>query len=146
MKGEAQASTVIVPREELLREGRDLAENAFILFVPTPKAREVPADRETSGMMLKAAAPILNESGGLLGVLYGGVLLNRNYQIVDKVRDLLYGEGFYRNKEMGTATIFQGDLRISTNVRDENGNRAIGTRVSEEVYQAVVRNPYQDFI
>jgi two-component system NtrC family sensor kinase len=139
LKGEAQASTVIIPREELLREGRDLAENAFILFVPTPKAREVPADRETSGMMLKAAAPILNESGGLLGVLYGGVLLNRNYQIVDKVRDLLYGEGFYRNKEMGTATIFQGDLRISTNVRDENGNRAIGTRVSEEVYQAVVR-------
>jgi two-component system NtrC family sensor kinase len=139
IKGEAGASTVIVPREELLKEGRDLAENAFILFVPTPKAREVPADRETSGMMLKAAAPIWNESGGLAGVLYGGMLLNRNYQIVDKVRDLLYGEGLYREKEMGTATIFQGDLRVSTNVRDENGNRAIGTRVSEEVYQAVVQ-------
>jgi two-component system NtrC family sensor kinase len=40
---------------------------------------------------------------------------------------------------MGTATIFQGDLRISTNVRDENGGRAIGTRVSEEVYRAVVQ-------
>jgi two-component system NtrC family sensor kinase len=139
LKGEAAASTEIVPREELLKEGRDLAERAFILFVPTPKAREVPSDRETSGMMLKAAAPVRNESGGLVGVLYGGVLLNRNYQIVDKVRDLLYGEGRYREKEMGTATIFQGDLRVSTNVQDENGNRAIGTRVSEEVYRAVVQ-------
>ena len=138
MKGEAAASTVIVPREELQKEGSDLAERAFTLFVPTPKAREVPADRETSGMMLKAAAPIWDESGRLAGVLYGGVLLNRNYQIVDQVKDLLYGEGRYQGKEMGTATIFQGDLRISTNVRDEHGNRAIGTRVSEEVYQAVV--------
>ena len=138
MKGEAAASTVIVPREELQKEGSDLAERAFTLFVPTPKAREVPADRETSGMMLKAAAPIWDESGRLAGVLYGGVLLNRNYQIVDQVKDLLYGEGRYQGKEMGTATIFQEDLRISTNVRDEHGNRAIGTRVSEEVYQAVV--------
>ena len=138
MKGEPVASTVIVPREELQKEGSDLAERAFTLFVPTPKAREVPADRETSGMMLKAAAPIWDESGRLAGVLYGGVLLNRNYQIVDQVKDLLYGEGRYQGKEMGTATIFQGDLRISTNVRDEHGNRAIGTRVSEEVYQAVV--------
>jgi two-component system NtrC family sensor kinase len=139
MKGEPGASTVIVTREELAKEGSDLAERAFTLFVPTPKAREVPADRDTSGMMLKAAAPIWDESGRLAGVLYGGVLLNRNYQIVDQVRDLLYGEGRYQGKEMGTATIFQGDLRISTNVRDEQGNRAIGTRVSEEVYQAVVR-------
>jgi two-component system NtrC family sensor kinase len=137
-KGEPVASTAIVPREELQKEGSDLAERAFTLFIPTPKAREVPADRETSGMMLKAAAPVWNESGGLIGVLYGGVLLNRNYLIVDKVRDLLYGEGRYNGKEMGTATIFQGDFRISTNVRDESGERAIGTRVSEEVYRAVI--------
>jgi two-component system NtrC family sensor kinase len=128
---------MIVPREELQKEGSDLAERAFILFVPTPKAREVPADRETSGMMLKAAVPVGNDSGRLVGVLYGGMLLNRNYQMVDKVRDLLYGEGRYKGKEMGTATIFQGDLRVSTNVREENGDRAVGTRISDEVYRTV---------
>jgi two-component system NtrC family sensor kinase len=138
LKGEPVASTMIVTREELQEEGSDLAERAFTLFVPTPKAREIPVDRETSGMMLKAAVPVWNDSGRLVGVLYGGMLLNRSYQIVDKVRDLLYGEGRYKGKELGTATIFQEDLRISTNVRDENGERAIGTRVSEEVYQAVI--------
>jgi two-component system NtrC family sensor kinase len=138
IKGEPVASTMIVTREELQEEGSDLAERAFTLFVPTPKAREIPVDRETSGMMLKAAVPVWNDSGRLVGVLYGGMLLNRSYQIVDKVRDLLYGEGRYKGKELGTATIFQEDLRISTNVRDENGERAIGTRVSEEVYQAVI--------
>jgi two-component system, NtrC family, sensor kinase len=138
LKGEQIASTMMVPREELQKEGSDLAERAFTLFVPTPKAREIPTDRETSGMMLKAAVPVWNDSGSLVGVLYGGMLLNRNYQTVDKVRDLLYGEGRYKGKELGTATIFQGGLRISTNVRDEKGERAIGTRVSEEVYQAVI--------
>jgi len=138
LKGEPAASTAIVSREELERERNDLAERAFTLFVPTPKAKEVPVDRQTSGMMLKAACPVWDGNGRLVGVLYGGVLLNRDFQIVDKVRDLLYGEGRYKGKEMGTATIFQGDLRVSTNVLDEKGQRAIGTRVSEEVSQAVL--------
>jgi len=136
---ETVASTSIVSREELQLEGSDLAERALILPVPTPKAKDRPGERETSGMMIKAAAPILSDAGRLLGVLYGGVLLNRNYQIVDKVRDLLYGEGRYEGKEMGTATIFLGDLRISTNVRNEKAERAIGTLVSDEVYEAVIQ-------
>jgi two-component system NtrC family sensor kinase len=138
LKGEPVVSTAILPREEMEKERNDLAERAFTLFVPTPKAKEVPVDRESGGMILKAACPVWDGNGRLVGVLYGGVLLNRDYRIVDKVRDLLYGEGRYKGKEMGTATIFQGDLRISTNVLDEKGQRAIGTRVSEEVQQAVL--------
>jgi len=138
LKGEPAASTALVPHEELEKERNDLAERAYTLFVPTPKAKQVLADRETSGMMLKAACPVWDGNGRLVGVLYGGVLLNRDYRIVDKVRDLLYGKGRYNGKEMWTATIFQGDLRIATNVLDEKGQRAIGTRVSEEVYQAVL--------
>ena len=139
LNGETVASTAIVSRGELQAEGIDLAERAFILPIPTPKASEHPVEEGNYGMMLKAAVPVLDGTGRLLGVLYGGMLLNRNYEIVDKVRGLLYGEGRYDGKEMGTATIFLGGLRISTNVRNEHGDRAIGTRVSDEVYEAVIR-------
>lgn len=139
LNGETVASTAIVSREELQAEGIDLAERAFILPIPTPKASEHPVEEGNYGMLLKAAVPVLDGTGRLLGVLYGGMLLNRNYEIVDKVRGLLYGEGRYDGKEMGTATIFLGGLRISTNVRNEHGDRAIGTRVSDEVYEAVIR-------
>ncbi len=42
----------------------------------------------------------------------------------------------------GTVTIFQKDVRISTNVNDKDGNRAIGTRVSEAVYNQVLVNAH----
>ena len=128
------SSTVIFPREELMKEGEDLVERAYFEFIPTPKAKPRPEVVETSGMMIMGAAPISNVQGSFLGVLYGGILLNRQYEIVDKIKETVYQGETYKGKDMGTATIFQGDLRISTNVLAEDGGRAIGTRVSEEVY------------
>jgi len=135
---EVVAGTAIVPREELLKEGEDLAEQAHIVIIATPQAKPKRENEQTASMMLKAAAPIFDDNGKLLGVLYAGQLLNRNYSIVDKVKDILYKGEKYNGKDIGTATIFQEDLRISTNVLKADGSRAIGTRVSEAVYDQVL--------
>ncbi len=137
-KKEVVASTLIIPMDELLKEGEDLAEQAYIKLIQTPKAKPISGSEETSGMMIKAAAPILDHHGNLIGILYGGILLNKNYEIVDKIKDIVYRGETYRGKDIGTATIFQGDLRISTNVERKDGTRAIGTRVSEEVNNQVL--------
>ena len=71
-RAKSTSGTIIVPREELLKEGSDLAERAYFKFVPTPMAALRPGDHEDSGMMLKAAAPVADGSGRILGVLYGG--------------------------------------------------------------------------
>ena len=131
-------ATVIVPREDLVKEGADLAEQAYIKFIPTPKAKSSLETEQSSAMCVKAAAPVFGYDGNLIGVLYGGNLLNRNYEIVDRVKEIVYQEVKYKGKDIGTATIFQGDLRISTNVKQEDGSRAIGTRLSEEVYEQVL--------
>jgi len=132
------ASTQIVSEEELKKDGNELAQQAHMTFIPTLKARPGVRERETSGMMIKAAAPILNDNNNLIGLIYGGKLLNRNFEIVDKVKDIVYRGEVYKGKVVGTATIFQRDLRISTNVKNKDGSRAIGTRVSEEVYERVL--------
>jgi len=136
--------TQIIFQEELAKEGEDLVDQAFMVFIPTPKAKPRFKDRETSGMMLKVAAPVFDEDKRLLGALYGGHLLNRDYLIVDRIKDIVYRGVKYEGKDIGTATIFQWDVRISTNVRNSEGLRAIGTRVSRDVYEKVLENgePY----
>jgi len=132
------SGTTIVAAEELQRESSALAESAHLTFVDTPMARVRPETEETAGMMLKAAAPIFDAEGNFIGVVYGGILLNRNYDIVDKIKETVFQNVVYEGKDIGTATIFQDDVRISTNVIDNNGERAIGTRIQEDVYNQVV--------
>jgi two-component system NtrC family sensor kinase len=138
LKSEVVAAPQIVPREELLKESEALAAQAFMDFIPTPMSAPHAENRETGGMMLKAAAPILDESGVLLGVLTGGILLNRNYGIVDRVKGIVFKDEKYKGRETGTATIFQNDLRISTNVKNELGERAVGTLLMAQVKKAVL--------
>lgn len=135
---EAVASTQIISSKEMEKEGKDLAEQANIEFIPTPNEKPRPGKEETSGMIIKAAAPVMGYNNELLGIIYAWGLLNRDYEIVDKVKDTVYEGVKYKGKDMGTVTIFQGDLRISTNVQNLDGSRAIGTRVSEEVYNQVL--------
>jgi len=133
------SSTDIVPAEELLKESKRLAEQASMDITYTPKAAPSAKTKIESGMMLKGAAPVFTGGGRFVGVLVGGVLLNRNYEIVDKVRTTVFKDESYKGRQVGTATIFQDDVRISTNVRNADGTRAITTRVSAEVADAVLQ-------
>jgi two-component system NtrC family sensor kinase len=132
------SATTIVSAEELRRESDALAKQAYFKFIETPMARPRLESVETAGMMLKAAAPIFDAQGNFIGVVYGGILLNRNYEIVDKVKETIFQNVVYEGKDIGTATIFLDDLRISTNVKDERAERAVGTRIQEDVYNKVI--------
>jgi len=144
LNGEQISGTQILSQKELNEEGDGLAERAFMLFVPIPQAIPRARDRETSGMVIEAAIPVMDKNDDLLGVIYGGILLNRKYEIVDRIKNIVYRGESYKGKDIGTATIFQWDVRISTNVKNSNGLRAIGTRVSRDVYERVLENgkPY----
>jgi two-component system NtrC family sensor kinase len=89
-----------------------------------------------AGMTLMAAAPIEADRGQTLGVLYGGVLLNGNFAIVDRVWELLFRA---QDVDGGAVSIFQNDLRISTTVRTAVGSRALGTPASPDVSAAVLK-------
>ncbi|MGA2624278.1 MAG: cache domain-containing protein [Bacteroidota bacterium] len=132
------SGTDIVSKERLLQESPDLAAQALMDVTPTPKAKPRENRQETSGMMLKTAVPIFDDENNFQGVMLGGILLNRNFEIVDKIKEIVHEKEIYKGREIGTATIFQNDLRISTNVKNQDGTRAITTLVSEEVYDAVL--------
>jgi two-component system NtrC family sensor kinase len=72
-------------------------------------------------------------------VVYGGKIVNCYFGLIDKIHDIVYESKLYRSKPVGTVTIFQDDVRIATNVLTDEGKRAIGTRVSAQVYENVVK-------
>lgn len=125
------SGVVLLDEEALMREGGALAE----------RARVAGADgsEERRGMLLLGGAPVRAANGELLGGLYGGVLLNGNLPLVDRIRDIVYGTENHGGMETGSATLFVGDLRVATTVRLSDGERAVGTRVSAEVARAVLR-------
>ena len=138
LSGEAPSAGIdIFSNDELAAISPGLAERARLDLVPTPNA--VPTDRsmETHGMVVHAASRATT-SGGAPAALVGGILLNQNLEFIDTINDLVYQSASLPEGSQGTATLFQDDVRVSTNVRLFEGRRALGTRVSAAVRSAVM--------
>ncbi len=131
------SGTVVLEKEFLKAENPELAERAIISLISAKNADPLAGGKETSGMAIAAAIPVFDKNV-LHGVLYGGILLNRRETIVDTVRETVFRGENYKGRSIGTATIFLKDIRISTNVLDPDGKRAIGTLVSPEVKKTVL--------
>ncbi|TLM65709.1 MAG: HAMP domain-containing protein [Deltaproteobacteria bacterium] len=134
LRGEAGGGIALLTPAQMGREHPSLPERARIAVRPTPHAARYHAAVEERGLFLLAAAPVRDRSGAVIGVLQAGTLLNGDTALVDDITHIVIGEA-----EGGAATIFLGDLRIATSVRDEAGERAVGTLMSEPVREVVLQ-------
>lgn len=127
--GEEKSATEIIPAEFLKQIG--LEEQAKITLIDTPKASATPYDpREgTAGLALTSISPVINEQGKVEGAVLAAYMFNNDFTLVDRIKEVA---------GVDTATIFFGDLRVSTNVMTEDNRRAVGTRISQEVYDVVL--------
>ena len=128
----------IIGPEELRQMGEAIYNKSLIEIIPTPKARVTQNRTLNKAMAIGYAMPIFDASGSVKSVIYGGKIINRDFDLVDKIRDLVFENRYYNQKPLGTVTIFLSDVRIATNVLDKNGKRAIGTLVSQRVYKKVL--------
>ncbi len=131
--------TEVLDRDELMKEGFKLDERARIDIVPSPYLKPDDLVKATSGMIIIAAAPVLNNHDVLIGVLYGGRLLSNREGIADRIASKIYDNETFQGKDVGLATIFLSGIRISTTVRRQSGTRALGTVVSDDVYDHVLK-------
>ncbi len=84
------------------------------------------AARERVDTNMKVAWDALKAKGTAFTVADGKLMagdhvLNGNFEVVDKVKALVGG----------TATVFMGDTRVTTNVIKADGNRAVGTQLAK---------------
>ncbi|MEM1074701.1 MAG: cache domain-containing protein [Pseudomonadota bacterium] len=125
---------VLMDSQDIELVSNRLVLRAAIPLVPTEAARAIDRDVETRGMFIMAA----HRANGSDVALIGGRLLNRNLDFIDTMNALVYRDETGQISRIGTTTLFLDDVRISTNVRLFEGSRALGTRVSEAVWQKVM--------
>jgi two-component system, NtrC family, sensor kinase len=132
---EAFASKRTISSTEVIPEGNlaqaDLSQQAHIIMQTTPQASSQPFDpREgTAGLAIVGIYPLSNGDDQIRGAVLTAYLFNNDFSLVDYIKN---------EAKVETMTIFLGDLRVSTNVAGRVGGRAVGTRVSQDVYQKVL--------
>ncbi len=62
-------------------------------------------------------------------LMAGNYVVNNNYELPDRIQEI-FG---------GTATVFMNDTRVTTNVLNADGSRAIGTKLQGLAYDAVFK-------
>ncbi len=136
------AGTVVLSKSFLKQENPELSAQIQFFSLPSKNpGTSAPAGNQQMGCLAIAAAiPIFEKRNGgeLIGVLYGGRVLNQSTGIVDLVRKSFFFDNIQAESSLPTATIFFDTIRIATNMIDQNGKRAIGTRVNDEVRQHVL--------
>lgn len=140
-EGRPRAAVEVLAPEQLAALAPALQPRVAVPLVPTRNAAPTVRTQEDRAMVVLAGAPVVAPDGTLLAHVQAGVLLNRNLPFIDHINAIVYPEGSLPFGSRGTATLFLDDVRISTNVRlfgAEAGHRAIGTRVSQTVRDAVL--------
>ncbi len=139
--GDATSLEVLDPAEQTALLGAELRARVAVPLLSTRNAAPSDQAREERALVLLSTRAVRTPEGRLLGHLQGGMLLNRNLGFIDHINAIVYPEGSLPFGSRGTATLFLGDVRISTNVRlfgPAQDERAIGTRVSQTVRDAVL--------
>jgi two-component system NtrC family sensor kinase len=137
-EGRASWAFTTMSARQLSAESAELASQAYVKVVETERAKPGGLDQLREALVIQAAAPIIRPPGRVVGAVRAAVLLTRNYELVDYIRDNVFTMSTYDHKNLGTVTIFLRDVRIATNVIGPTGERAIGTRVSAEVNDRVL--------
>jgi two-component system NtrC family sensor kinase len=130
------ASTEVIPINFLQPVG--LGQQASIQLLQTPRAAPEPFDSSegSAGLTLTGVSLLRDNTGAIIGAVVTAYLFNNDFTLVDRIKQVA---------GVDTVTIFFGDLRVSTNVMTESGDRAVGTLVSQAVRDVVLVNG-QDYV
>ncbi|MEW6140232.1 MAG: response regulator [Thermodesulfobacteriota bacterium] len=123
LKGKKSSGLRLVQVEELTAENPSLAQRFKDLNLST-------------GMVVESAYPLTNQDN-IVGTLYGGVVLNNNNALVDRIAQLLFKGSTISGRDVGGVTIYQGSKAISTSLKGENGLPLLGSMASEQIRESV---------
>jgi two-component system NtrC family sensor kinase len=138
LAGKVAAATETLSAKLLRNEAPLLGPRPYFPSLESPPAKPLDQRAEPSGLVMIAGAPVAGADHKILGVLYGGIVLNRNFGMVDRIWALVFGEDRLDHQDIGVVTVFQNNLRVSTTLKSGGGEREVGTQIAADVRDAVL--------
>jgi len=118
--------TVVNPQEQVLMRGHDpekrldtIKEAAEVNNALKGEVVSGISKGNVTGLSIRAGAPIKDDTGKIIGAVSTGMMISGSNAIVDQVKEKMGAE----------ATFFDGDTRVSTTLKKQDGSRAIGTKM-----------------
>jgi methyl-accepting chemotaxis protein len=127
----AGGSFEVLSAEEVARRG--LEASTTLTVKPAPNATPH-RDQVKGAMALVSAVPVMDTSRRVQGALVAVEVMNRSTGFVDELTTRLGGTA---------ATVFQDEVRVSTSVRLDDGERAWGTPAADAIQKAVLADGKQ---
>ena len=121
LSGETVATAARVPHDELEPEQ----------LIPQIEATTSGREGVVDGLGLIAAAPVSGQNERTIGAVYGGLLMNHYYDVVDQAAHALGGK----------AAILFGNEVISSSISRQDGTRLVDEMTPPAI--AVVKRPYE---
>jgi two-component system NtrC family sensor kinase len=132
----ATTSTTVISQDHISKESPFMADNAQFVFNTNSELNPGSNLGENEGMILGATAPIYSSQADLIGVVYGGVLLNDNLDFICEIKQGVYKNQKYEGQDLGMVTIYQNGIDILTCPRIANPVEDSPT--SDEMFEQVV--------
>lgn len=115
LTGETVSSAVIMPSQDLQGEGLAPQTEADV------KDGDKVVEHVKDGLAIIAAAPMSDPNERTLGAVYGGVLMNHFYDLVDQSTHALGGQ----------TAVLDGDAIVAGTISEPDGTRVVDSRVSD---------------
>ena len=138
LSGKVAAATETLSAEILYTTDPLLASRTALPTGESPRAKPPDKTAGRSGLVMIASSPVVGSDGRIVGALYGGILLNQNFEFVDRIWKVLFRGDRLGKQDIGVVTIFQDDMRVSTTVKTTGSVRWVGTPSSAEVREDVL--------
>lgn len=140
MRGLTGAALEVFTADDLRREDPMLMAQSRIAIADSVSGRAVQPAYETATLVIRTVCPIADKQGNVLAVLDGGVMLNHSLDVVNAVRDRIYGSGTLPPGGIGMVALLLGDVYVSSNIPTPRGTYGLGLRLPPEVRKRVLEN------
>jgi two-component system NtrC family sensor kinase len=137
LKGAPNSGIIMLSTAQAQHENPKLATAMKLPLRPTENSRLHTNKVEERALFQVAAAPVIASDGSVAGAVYGGVLLNGDNHLVDRITRVVFQHGKTDIRARGNAGIFLDDVQIATSLLDEQGKPTLGTLMSEEVFTSI---------